>query len=41
MTPPIVNKKYGCSNWKHNLSLWEAFTLLEKEKQGLAVYSYS
>ena len=38
MTPPVLIKEYGYSNWKYDLSIWEAFTLLEKEKQSLAVF---
>ena len=33
MTPPVLTKEYGYSNWKYDLTL----TSLEKEKQGLAV----
>ena len=38
MTPPVLIKEYGYSNWNYDLSIWEAFTLLEKEKQSLAVF---
>ena len=38
LTPPILNKEYGYSNWKYDLKIWEAFTSLEKQKQGLAVF---
>ena len=38
MTPPILNKEYGYSNCKYDLSIWEAFTTLEKTKQGLAMF---
>ena len=34
MTPPVLTKEYGYSNWKYDLTL----TSLEKEKQGLAVF---
>ena len=40
MTPPVLVKKYGHSNWKFNLIIWEAFTSLEKGKQGLAVFLF-
>ena len=38
MTPPVLTKEYGYSNWKYNLIIWEPFTSLEKEKKGLAVF---
>ena len=38
MTPPVLTKEYSYSNWKYNLRVWEALTLLEKDKQGLAVF---
>lgn len=36
MTPTVLSKEYGYSNWKYDLSIWEAVTTLEKEKQGLS-----
>ena len=39
MTPPVLTKEYGYYNWKFDLSIWEAFTSLEKEKQGPPVLS--
>lgn len=38
MTPLVLTKDYGYLNWKFDLSVWEAFTLLEKEKQGLLTF---
>ena len=40
MTPPVLVKEYGHSNWKFNLIIWEAFTSLEKGKQCLAVFLF-
>ena len=40
MTPLVLVKEYGHSNWKFNLIIWEAFTSLEKGKQGLAVFLF-
>ena len=37
MTPPVLVKEYGHSNWKFNLIIWEAFT---SGKQGLAVFLF-
>ena len=31
-------KEYGYSNWKRDLSVWEALISWEKDKQGLAVF---
>ena len=31
-------KEYGYSNWKRDLSVWEALISCEKDKQGLAVF---
>ena len=38
MTSLVLTKDYGYLNWKFDLSVWEAFTLLEKEKQGLLTF---
>ena len=38
MILPVLTKEYGYSNWKYNLIIWEAFTLLEKKKQSLTVF---
>ena len=38
LTQPVLTKEYDYSNWKQNLSIWEALTSLEKEKQGLEVF---
>ena len=38
LTQPVLTKVYDYSNWKQNLSIWEALTSLEKEKQGLEVF---
>ena len=38
MTPPVLTKQYGYSHWKYNLSIGDAFTSLENEKQGLTVF---
>ena len=38
MTPPVLTKEYGYSNWRYNLSVWEVLTLLEEENQGFTVY---
>ena len=39
MILPVLTKEYGYSNWKYNLSIREAFTLLEKEKQSVRTIS--
>ena len=36
--PPVLTKQYAYSNWNYDLSILEAFSLLEKEKRGLAVF---
>ena len=36
---PVLTKEYGYSNWKYNLIIREAFTLLEKEKQSVRTIS--
>lgn len=38
LTQPVLTKEYDYSNWKQNLSIWEALTSLEKEKQGVEVF---
>ena len=38
ITPPVLTKEYGHSTWEYNLSIWEAFTSLEKWEQGLAIF---
>ena len=38
MTSLVLTKDYGYLNWKFDLSVWEAFILLEKEKQGLLTF---
>ena len=37
-TSPVLTKEYGYCNWRHQLSVLQALTLLEKDKQGLAVF---
>ena len=39
--PPFLIKEYSYSNWKYDLSIGETFTLLEMEKQGIAVRTIS
>lgn len=39
MTPPILNKEYDHSNCKYDLSICQAFAALEKDMQGLAMFS--
>ena len=36
MTPPVLTKEYRYSKRKGDLSVWEALSSLEKNKQGLA-----
>ena len=36
-TPTIQNKEYGYSNWKYDLSVWEAFTSLVTSQDKQAV----
>ena len=36
--PPTLSKDITYSNWKRELSIWQAFTSLEKKKQPPAIF---